>query len=491
MENEPPETEFFLDLTPRPSQLRALAERSLNWRLALGELIDNAFDARANGIHFDFSAKKIVVRDDGVGTPNLQAMLRLGDHAPGPGSKMGRYGVGLKDSVLWIGGDGHVLQIESVHDGVKRRVHVDWRTIIGAKSWADVVVAGTERPAEPSAVSGTTLTILNPARKLPYGADFGKLLEEIGYLYAAALKQGRQITIRIGNKKTAQRIECWQLPRLEPGHVDRHIEINGRRAHVSAGVVAPGETNHRPGLTYSHAYRVIKRNCTAGLNGFSPAHIAGSVEVDDGWTLTTNKDDLSRGEMLYDAVYEVMKPILERAERRSSVLVSRAFDEQISKVLNEALFGKASEDGKPADSGDRKEKRGEGDEKGTRPPKNTGKRRGGKNLQPGEKLRARGVASLKIDWNGKADRSVGEVHLPTVLLNSNNPLLARMRAEQNADGIVSNVMWLLADFDRREEQNGQRKLNFPHSETNDLSIIVGAALAEEHSLDGKPPVAAE
>lgn len=176
--------------------------------------------------------------------------------------------------------------------------------------------------------------------------------------------------------------------------------------------------------------------------------------------------------------------LLERAEKRSSLLATRAFDEEVARALNDAIFGKSTSKAKPDHGGESKERRGKGDTSGTKKPRNSGRRRGATNVQTGKRLRARGVSGLKIDWNDFGDACVGDVQLPTVLLNEGNPMLARMRAQQNYDGIVSNVMWLLAEFDRKEEHTGQRKLNFAHSETNDMSMIVGAALSEDITFDG-------
>ena len=71
--------------------IEVLAAQKSSWRLALGELINNALDARATTITIVVNKGRYVsITDNGAGCPNPIHMVVPGDRISGEATKLGR-----------------------------------------------------------------------------------------------------------------------------------------------------------------------------------------------------------------------------------------------------------------------------------------------------------------------------------------------------------------------------------------------------------------
>lgn len=479
-------------IAPSTNFILAMCEADLGWRNALGELIDNALDAGAKYITIELGpnrqkhgAQHILIEDDGDGCNNLIGFLTPGVHL-NPKAKLGRYGVGFKDAVLYLGGPDSRLELRSTHGGTTRRVCVDWRRLVSSGSWSladnEVDVPRPQRAGE----HGTRIYIAPVVRSVPDGKSWDELLEHLGYMYTPAIKRGAHIIIR-GKKRGADSTELkrFELPSFEQ-HIHEDVAIDGKRATVHVGIVQEGVINRRPGITYMHGFRVIEPACCKGCGPYDPSRIAGFVELDRGWKLHKNKNGISHGaDDLYAAVFRLCEPLLKRAETSAQQLQCAALANAIEDTVNQLL-------GAP----DAKAKRSAGDKHGRKyPTGDAGKHHRAKTTQSGDRFPHTG-GRVRIVFNPvPGEESIGHYDPNgTVILNSALPVIHRMQKDGNKLGLV---MLALALIDvgavlRPEDIQGQRLMRKVDgdNELEKFSRLYGKMLSRV-ALNGEVLISAE
>lgn len=415
-------------ITPETEILYALRSQSLSYKAILGELIDNSFDAGATRVRIEIDGHDLIVEDDGNGCADLVSMITLGKHIKQSGTKLGRYGVGLKDAALWLGGP---TRIRSVHGGTARTLHIDWDHL---KDWT--VPDPIEMPAGASE-RGTRIIFQKISHRFPDGERFAELVSDLSYTFTPALKSGRQIVFVGKNRKTttAQRFE---LPRLE--HVvDCDVSVGGKTAHVHVGVVPDGDSNPRPGIAYTHGFRVIIGQTALGCGGHSPARISGWVALDNGWRLNKNKDGVNVDEDQLDAaVFGAIGNIVNIASKQAMSIKSAALAQRLTSMFRDlASRGDAKRDQTKANPG-------------TIKPTSAGrKHQKASNSRPGDSRRVSNVGRMNIDFRSCSQPSIGEVDVRggMIWLAENNPWIAQLRSCENVEALVTAAVGLFAAED--------------------------------------------
>lgn len=485
----------WISAVPSPHLLQSIANDRLTFRETFGEMIDNSIDANARRITIEIEGGKrgvpawITFSDDGEGAKNLIDMVQLGKHTDHKTSLLGRFGVGAKNAMLWLGGINSEVTITTIRDGARRELTLNWKEYANGNSTQGAWMINpnwvSESPANPGE-RGTTVTIRPCERRLPDGPVRASLLSDLGYLYSAAIKKGVQIQIREG-KKPPTILSRWEFPKFSE-LIDTVVSVDGRGARVHVGVVADGQKNPKLGITYTHGFRVIIKNSGFGCGDLDFSNICGFVELDDKWTLTKNKDDVSQHkDELGEAVFAVIRPLLERAAARGQEVEFAAFTNEVEESANAMLRG-----GNP----DAKAKRGQGDSEGSVKPANTGRRhrraaveQDGSTFVSGHNQGAAArPGKLRVTFAAQGDAGLlGQYSVNQAALNLDHPLIARLRKEKNADAIVFVVALLIADSLKSEAANGQLKMRFAVS--GNIASDVGKLLAQPVLMNGLPEAA--
>lgn len=462
-----------------PSILRSINAQPMQWKVALGEACDNSFDSGANWVRIVFHGnKQVEITDDGGGCNNIEAMLTIGSHYKQANTKLGRFGVGLKELACWLWGE---LVIQTIHGGVVRKAAIDWERLAKASDWN--VPDPTEKPVEDQQ-RGTKLLFRKTIRNRP--GDLGLLADELGYLFAPALWNGKQIAIESGKKKLT--VAAWQLPEFEGEIVRESFSVNGKRVDLTAGVVASDHVNSRKGFTFIHEFRVLL-NSALGSCGKSVSRICGTVVLGPEWKLGKNKDAIQDSDdqmkALEHAIYLRCESILERGERQSTMLRNSAFEGAVTTALR-GLLSAAVDD--------------EADRKATRePPENptgriepagTGRRhKRARKDQPGQTFKGKSnLAGIRFEWETRQDGMIGRADLPgnVVYLNENHKRMVHHRNKENVDAIADLCCVILSEEVIRNRESS--KLPIVRDFT-DITSAISEVLRRQQETDDRVLVA--
>lgn len=440
--------------------IAATRAKHYEWTHILGELIDNAFDAGAMRVSITLDGRKLTVEDDGNGCDDIARMLTMGKHSRTQTTKLGRYGVGLKDAAWWVGGP---TRIETNHHGKSHRLRLNWDTL---SSWS------APSPVAVDAVrSGTIIEFegISKSRRWPDGERQTAMLKELAFLYSPAIKSGRQIVFKRG--KVQQTLERYELPPLSEV-VDAEISVEGKTARVHVGIIADGATTTRPGISYTHAFRVINHSAL-GCGGLGSSRIAGWVSLDKGWALARNKDDITAfKEDLGAAVFAVIGPLVDKASKDALTIKSKSLAEQLTNSFR-GIVGESEAEAK--ERRDSKKRRS-----GTVNPIGSGKRRlTASKTQPGDGIPAARAGHFRIQFKECDGGSVGSVDVDgrVIWLADNHPTVSSAKA---ANDELPLLVLAVSLFASQEVHSQAPLLSIMKDETvpRRVEFVIGHLLSE-------------
>lgn len=456
-----------MDITPTTALIHALSQQNLKWEQVLSELVDNSIDAGASRVDIEFGpSRRLAIIDDGQGCKDIEAMFRLGDHRAHSTTKLGRYGIGLKDAALFLKG---VTDIDTVHKSQRSRVAIDWNGIQDHDGrWCapdPVVTVTNDKP-------GTTITFSGFSRRLPRQDE---QRDKLGFIFAPALLSGRQI--RLCTKGKAYPCSPYQLPTLTD-MVQASFSIEGRGITLRAGIVADGVKNRYPGFTLQHGHRAIITTAL-GAKHYSVSRIAGIVELDGSWALTKNKDDITElQDELGETLFRACEGMLRKADLQSQQLESTALNATVSELLSDAIRQAARK---------QRERRTDSDEPqvGTMEPTGSGRqrRRASKVSDKDGPIDKAAKKGLTLDW-GDLDNVIGKADLTAgrVTLNSGMPILESLRRD-NQSGALALIAFGI--FVHGCQEDVYRKRWLPTMEPRDFMEDWSAVVSKMPDLSSK------
>jgi hypothetical protein len=414
-----------VDVGPTPAGLLddMRSRGGMTWKLILGELIDNSLDAGADNVSIIFGSKpkSMKVIDNGHGCPCIEAMLTIGKHHRTATTRLGRYGVGLKDAAVALWGR---LDICTTHKQVTSSSSITWEMFRRQSHWR----IPTPAVMQDNVLKGTRISCEGIEKPLP--SNYESLAEEIGFVFGPGIRRGCQISITL---PTGKRIVCQahEIPQLDNA-VEGTLLVAGKQARVRVGIVKPGVDNIRPGISVTHHHRVIIDRGQIIDGPYSIGRICGSVELSDEWRLSTHKDEITQHrDELAAAVTEFCRPVLEQAQRATELVSSAALTASLSADLTQALRLM----NKTPKSNTAKSKRGQGDKSGTVVPTGTGScHANAARKQPGTSMAGDDakVTGFSIDWLPMDGELIGNVDGGTrIELNENNVQLRHLRDRNN------------------------------------------------------------
>lgn len=342
-------------LIPKTHMLKSIRSRSWTLAGAIEELLDNSIlhgHAKTVTIVID-NAKGIAVADDGIGVDDINRIFRFGD-ASGYDvlAQIGQYGIGATHAIVYLGDVGTV---ETVRDGRKHVMKVDWKAVEKSGQWP-LRYKGAGQPAKPGE-RGTTVLITRLAKHYQLTTS-EKLATELGLIFAPALRAGANIEVYhqlTGGKRQQIKVEAFT-----PSDLTDVIEIKGSvqskaygelrwkgRAGLSASLVERFNKVH-----ISFAHRVIEMTRDAFMGKSAPTLYV-EVQLDETtpwkYQLSDHKDrvvgnsedgrvhKIDIREKLMKSVFEAIKPLLEKSEKQAQNLALSLMISPIENTINKVM----------------------------------------------------------------------------------------------------------------------------------------------------------
>lgn len=445
--------------------ITATRAKYYEWTHILGELIDNAFDAGATRVEVALDGRELTVDDDGNGCDDIARMLTMGRHDRKQTTRLGRYGVGLKDAAWWVGGPTRII---THHAGKRHTIRIAWDALAG---WSAPMpsVADAE-----DGKRGTRIRFEEMAktRRFPDGKNLDRMLGELAFIYSPALKNGKQIVFRRGNKPPVL-LQRYELPRLAET-IDTTIQVEGKSARVFVGIVADGVENPRPGISYTHAFRVITHGAL-GCGGLGSSRIAGWVSLGDGWTLARNKDDVTAyKDELGEAVFAAIRSLVEKASSQALTIKSQSLAEGLTSRFRGIVGG--TEENSKAKRESPKNPTGSNQPTGNGKPHKKARR-----TQPGTRIRDAKAGHFRIDFKPCVDGAIGEVEIDgrVIWLADNHITVQRAKNENDERSLLVLAVTLFGSYEAYSEAPLLSMVR-DGSVARRIEIIVGRLLAEMH-----------
>jgi hypothetical protein len=416
------------DITPDSHLIESIRNSGIYYPEALSEMVDNSFDAGATAVSivYDNASKIMSVQDNGKGCHDFLAMLRIGQHLKTETTRLGRYGVGLKNSAIGLA---DLLTIES-H---AKKVTVDWMEI-ARSGWE------FEASVEPSALTvGTRLTL----GQLVKTARLSSVMESLAFNFAPALWSGRSITIN------DSAVCAWQVPELQDAVEVESVSPEGFGFRLRAGMV---RDNPHDAFILAYEHRILGGTCEPLGEYVTGGRFLGFVELFGPWPLLKHKDGLADGsaaQWLYRELAAECEDLFKACEAARQTLEVKELEAEIAEAL--------------ADLGPKNKRRYFGrntDNKGVKP---TGE---------GAKHRS-GGGGISIDFKDIEDGLIGRVETNStrvsVTLNTLHPYVQASRRESSKLAIPAIALSLVvADQVKKDEM--QRKLTFEAQEESKMFL---------------------
>lgn len=333
-----------LSVAPKTTILLADIEKeNFVWENALGELIDNSLDAGASRITVEVNKKerRVEVTDDGMGCHEPERMLISGDSIKRRGARtLGRYGVGLKHASYYFARLDGKTEIVTGSGDQFWSIRVKWQEIVDSGRWE--IDAPQELTLDEvrmlSEGRGTKITFqMGKGRGFLAKDQWDKMLNTLAFMFSPALRAGRQIRFTSPGARPftlpLQRDPVWSE------QIEFELEIDGRRAHVRAGILAPDDKSGRRGMSYGFAHRIILPDSQEGCGSYSTEGFAGFVDLDQHWQLGQNKSQVTdeAWQQLINQIEANLRPLLEKLKNTAHQMQSEALRHQAASMLNRGM----------------------------------------------------------------------------------------------------------------------------------------------------------
>jgi hypothetical protein len=327
----------FYNVTPKPAMLRAIQNERWTALAALAELIDNSFGpGRGNAtqvvIEYSPKARVLTLSDDGQGMVAIGKLFRHGDSIGRTIGDIGEYGAGGTKALLWLAS---VVKIWTLRDGKVQSDRITWRKWIEAKSFRTLNVSNEWRDMPSNAPKklldwghGTIIELsLLKTRKI----NQANLIRDLSKMYSTGIRRGgKKLTWITDGDPPRELVDPYHEPPATAKRVDLDfaIEYEDRSLPVKGQVFFDKNTTHADSrVQIGYAYRILRStiDCFQSEDGserYIGTGVSGWLDLGDGWRhyLTLDKhefDDAPLWDTLMGRVFELIKPLLKEAERKS------------------------------------------------------------------------------------------------------------------------------------------------------------------------------
>ncbi|QBI98726.1 hypothetical protein SEA_BOBBY_96 [Mycobacterium phage Bobby] len=331
-------------LSPGTHLIHGIRARTNSLDECIEEFVDNSLEhGEAKNITIVIANNGgIVIQDDGIGVSDINRVFEIASSsAYDDKSKLSQYGVGAKDSAIWLGDE---LTIKTVHEGRYHTRTVNWNSVI-KNGWPFVY----DNPGRPAGdrPQGTTL-IIKELRHNFYLKSSEKLARKLGSTFSSAIRDGVKMTVLhelAGGQRQIIRVE----PFVPPGLADR-MEISGsintgkgELRWTGVAGLAQGLTHDTNGVHIYFRHRRIETNRLPFCGMSAPTlYCEVYLDAESGWKRSLSdhkKKVVAHREPLMQSIHEQIEPLLQKASEQSLSIALSKITLPIEAELSEALRG--------------------------------------------------------------------------------------------------------------------------------------------------------
>ena len=320
----------FESLPPGTGLIDAIrAEKSPYYSWA-GEVIDNSLDAQATTIKLTMEANCLKALDNGHGITkeHEQACVMIALHGELVGTKLGRFGVGIKYKSIQ---HGKIFRIYSRSKDGELKRDVDWNRIRDLKRWDYAKARWNIGRTEPT---GTMVQISELITKPPTKKDIDRTVAEIQRRYYPAMQSGHTISVN------GEQVEPFKFPLLTDV-VKQTVQISRTKsAHIRGGLLADRANAKLRQVDICVAYRVIQPETSLGCSSYDGIRsMFARVDLIGDWKLQKFKDALAEDpdcEELEIAIENVLRPVLEKCHAESLTLEHKHIELALNEMIPES-----------------------------------------------------------------------------------------------------------------------------------------------------------
>jgi Histidine kinase-, DNA gyrase B-, and HSP90-like ATPase len=320
-------TTFTVDATPDSHFVSSVMNTSISGPEAMSELIDNSLDAGASTVALVIGEESIECIDDGKGSSDLRQMIAWGKNETHATTRLGRYGVGLKNATCGIG---DYLSIVTVHKEITREMDFCWSDL-ERDGWQSL--KGRKREAIQDEC-GTKIVI----GRLRHGVNAGPVKKAIAFNFAPALLGGKRITV------DGEPIKPWLGPKQLTETIKAtvwHEDIEGVGFRVTAGL---SKRNDQDPFILAYQHRIIGGTSEPCGDYVASSRFLAYVELFGEWSLLKHKDGLTacvQAEWLYQQLAEICDPLLKKVHADNEDVRLQEVSAELTLAINASRKGKA------------------------------------------------------------------------------------------------------------------------------------------------------
>jgi len=296
-----------------------IRKRNFPMHKALFELIDNSVDAGATQILIvQEDGGHLAIIDNGHGFEDLTAAFTIG-HSD-KDDKIGRYGIGMKDACIRFSNATEVISRG-------QRLVVPWKAIAGGFE------TGLDMPVDDYEDDGRTILRLIGFDQINHEVF---RFTEIRHTYHPLIVDGA-LTIYYNG----QSLKPLDMPEFVET-VDEVLHYQGKRARIIGGTYAPNAAGKSNWNGYNPYYKgrligggkiqMAGVGTTGCTNFMFMLHLE---DAEESWELATNKDAVHDLAAFLDGpVFDLTKPLLERAADQALDIATREVEDQVNAMLS-------------------------------------------------------------------------------------------------------------------------------------------------------------
>lgn len=350
-----------INITPNAGKLiNSLRYLTYTNETAIADIIDNSFDAGADGVNVLIDDKHIIIVDDGYGMSQdiMKEAIKLGSDTSKEQSCLGKFGMGLVTASISMGRKLEVFS-KTIDDDEPSKVVLDLDYIEETNNWVGISEPADDEEAKLLISLGHgTIVKISQLDSIKAGV-IPSLTKHLRLVFRNFLMAGREITV---NGEALTPIDPLNRDLNDTEILfDDDVEIKGENVHVvvahidtdkSDEATRYNDADHLKVGTATQGFYIVRNNreiAEAQLLGITTRHpslnrfrceISYNGDLDDVFGINFTKNHVEINQALQDKISAQVKPLMSLIANQAKRASEAAAAEKISHNDAETVINK-------------------------------------------------------------------------------------------------------------------------------------------------------